>query len=210
MPLTCPVLQGAFFNEIQVNRKYRLAVINESAAYRLFGSEDCIGQEMFLNGVSYQVIGIVREQGEEVESKIYIPYTALEDMGTELSVSHLWCRFGNLAEAALILDRMGYSLKEVDIVQTNNLKGLFMQRFWMLVILVDLYFMTYLLSTLLRQKERLKRKFSLFFGLLFVLAAGIGIAFQTAKISAYIPPAYELGKESWRTVVCSSIFHQKE
>lgn len=197
------ILQGAFFNEIQVGRKYRLAVINESAAYQLFGSEDCVAQEIFLNRVSFQVIGIVKEQGDEAEAKIYIPYTVLEDMGAELSVGQLWCRFGNLAEAALILGWMGCSLKEVNIVQTNNLKGLFMQRFWILVILIDFCFMTYLLSVFIRQKERFQRKLSLSFGLLFGLAVGIGIAFKAVRLAAYIPPAYELSRESWRTVVCS-------
>lgn len=196
------VLQGAFFNEIQVSRKYRLTVINESAAYQLFGSEDCVGEAIFLNQLPYHVAGIIKDQGDEEEAKIYIPYTVLEELGSELRIGQLWCRFENLAEAALILDQMGYSLKEIEIVQTNDLKGLFMQRFWILVILADLYFMTYMLSVFIRQKERFKRKLLPSFGLLFGLVVGIGIAFQAVKMSAYIPPAYELSKESWRTVVC--------
>lgn len=195
------VMKGAFFNKIQVSRKYRLAVINENAAYQLFGSEDCVGQAVFLNHISYQVVGIVREQVEEAEAKIYIPYTILEDMGAELSVGQLWCRFENLAEAALVLDQMGYSLKEIDIVQTNNLKGLFMQRFWILVILIDYNLMAYLISTFIRQKKRHKGKLSLSFCMLPGVVAGISIAFKAVKQAAYILPAYELSKESWRTVV---------
>lgn len=205
------VWKGAFFNEMQVSRRYKLAVLNENAAYRLFGSEDCVGQAVFLNNVSYKVVGIMREQVEEAEAKIYIPYTVLEDMDAELSVGQLWCRFENLAEAASVLNQMGYSLKDVYILQTNNLKGIFMQRFWILVVLINVHFLTYLMSGFLSKKtpdkirgkkEWHKRRFLFSLGLLPGAVLGIGITFKALRMAAYIPPAYEMSKESWRTVVC--------
>ena len=196
------ILQGAFFNEVQVSRKYGLAVVNESAAYQLFGSEDCVGQEIFLNQVSCKVAGIVREQGEEAGAKIYIPYTVLENLGGELSVEQLWCRFKNLAEAASVLDQMGYSLGEVDILQTNNLKGLFMQRFWIVVVLVGFYFGIYLGAGFVRRRNAwLKGRVLLSFALLFGSAVGMSLAFVAVKMAAYAPDAYELSGKSWRAVV---------
>lgn len=195
------VLHGIFFNEIQVGSKYRLAVVNEAAAYQLFGNEDCIGQTIYLNHVSYEVAGIVREQGKETETKIYIPYTVLEDMGAELRVGQLWCRFENLAEAAMVLDQMGYSLKTVDIVQTNDLKGIFMQRFWILVILADLSCVRCLLAKLIRRKVWMGNSLITVFGLLLGAVVGIGIAFTGIKLAAYVPPAYELSGQSWRSVL---------
>lgn len=195
------ILKGAFFNEVQVSRKYRQAVINEAAAYQLFGNEDCLGQMIYLNRISYEVVGIVREQGEEAEAKIYTPYTVLEDMGAGLSVRQLWCRFENLAEAAFMLDQMGYSLKTVDIVQTNDLKGIFMQRFWILVILIDLCCVSYLLSGFKRHKMWSENKLIPTFGLLFGSVIGIGVAFIAIKLAIYVPPAHELSGKSWRSVL---------
>lgn len=196
------VLWGTFFNEIQESRKYRLAVVNERAAFQLFGSEDCVGQEISLNQITYKVAGTVREQGEEAEAKIYIPYTVLEDMGVELSFGQLWCGFENLAEAASVLDQMGYSLREVDILQTNNLKGLFMQRFWIVVVLVGFYFGIYFgVGFVRRKKEWLKERVLLSFGLLFGSAVSMGLALVAVKMAAYAPDAYELSGKSWRAVV---------
>lgn len=199
------VLQGAFFNEIQVSRKCRLAVVNEAAAYQLFGNEDCVGQMILLNRISYEVAGIVQEQEEETGAKIYIPYTVLEDFGAELSVGQLWCRFENPAEAALILGQMGYSLKTVDIVQTNNLKGIFMQRFWLLVVLIDLCCVSYLMSKLIRHKMWLKNRLITAFGLGIGSVIGIDIVFIAIKMAAYVPPAYELSGESWKAVLCKLV-----
>lgn len=195
------VLKGAFFNGVQVSRKYCLAVINEAAAHQLFGNEDCLGQVIYLNHIPYEVTGIVREQGEEAETKIYIPYTVLEDMGAELSVRQLWCRFENLAEAALVLDQMGYSLKAVGIVQTNDLKGIFMQRFWILVILLDLCCVSYLFSGFKRYKMWSKNKLIPTFGLLLGSVIGISAAFIATKLAIYVPPVHELSGKSWRSVL---------
>lgn len=196
------ILQGTFFNEIQIERKYRLAVLNESASYKLFGTVDGVGQIIYLNRVPYKVTGIVKEQEENAEAKIYISYTVLEDAGDELSVNQIWCRLENPAEAALISDQLGYSIKTINMVRTNDLKGIFMQRFWISILLIDLCVLVYLLIKLWRNKQWLKSKRLLAFGLMICSVISIGIAYMVMKQAVYIPPVYELSGESWKSIIC--------
>ncbi len=109
---------GSFFNTAQICRKLPVAVLNQSAAYGLFGNLCCVGETIFLDQREYRVVGIGEEEREE-ESKtarIYVPYETVtaqeipcEDCGS------LWCETENSAEISLVIGKMGYEREEVEV-----------------------------------------------------------------------------------------------
>lgn len=133
------IRSGAFFNSVHENRKMAVAVLNEAAAYQMFGNYDCIGESIYLNQNAFVVVGIIKESGNVDESKIYVPEKTTDDMGIAGSeVNQLWCRFTNMAETSMTISKMGYSMDEIDITQMDSYKGVFMQRFWILLILAGI------------------------------------------------------------------------
>ena len=55
------VASGEFFTDYDVEDKSRVAIIGQTVAQQLFPDEDSIGQEIRINRLSFQVIGLVRE-----------------------------------------------------------------------------------------------------------------------------------------------------
>ena len=65
------------------NRSY-VCVINQTAAEKLIGYTDCVGEQISLNGVKFTVVGVLDEDEESLTSVLtsgsrvaYIPYTSL-------------------------------------------------------------------------------------------------------------------------------------
>ena len=55
------VASGEFFTEYDVEDKSRVAIIGQTVAQQLFPDEDPIGQEIRINRLRFEVIGLVRE-----------------------------------------------------------------------------------------------------------------------------------------------------
>lgn len=202
------LVKGAFFNEIQIDRKLPLVVVNEAAAYQLFGSQECVGETVYLNGVSYEVCGIMAEP-EESGARLYIPYSTIESLGiSEPLTDQIWCRFSNLAEAALVLGKAGYSLKTFKIIQMDSVKGVFWQRFFCPLILMGIYAVFCIWKSVTKkvkiiiQDGGIDKKW-MKTGVLQILGAcaGIFLIFMMAQVSWCAPPAYELSGGSWKDVV---------
>ncbi len=54
---------GRFFSELDMRRRNQVAVIGPELADRLMGTQDPIGQQVRINNVSFQVIGVLAEKG---------------------------------------------------------------------------------------------------------------------------------------------------
>lgn len=133
------ITNGAFFNSIQADKKLSVAVLNETAAYQIFGNYDCIGEVVYLEQNAFEVAGIVKEQDKEDAATIYIPDETAEYLGLSGSeINQLWCRFWNIAEASRMISKLGYSMEEINLLQMDLYKGVFMQRFFMLLILTGI------------------------------------------------------------------------
>lgn len=88
------VAQGEFFTEYDVEDKNRVAVIGQTVARQLFPDEDPLGQEIRINRVRFQVIGVVRELDRpdprvDPNNVVIVPIaTAVNDLfGRDRSVS---------------------------------------------------------------------------------------------------------------------------
>jgi putative ABC transport system permease protein len=75
------VADGRYFNDQDVERKSKIAVLGSSLAEQLFGEEDPIGQEVTIGTVRFAVVGVMEEKGQvgdvDYDSRIYIPVTTL-------------------------------------------------------------------------------------------------------------------------------------
>ena len=202
------LVKGAFFNEIQIERKLPLAVVNEAAAYQLFGSQECVGEMVYLNGVSYKVCGIMAEP-EESGARLYIPYSMVESLGISDSLTdQIWCRFSNLAEAALVLGKAGYSLETFQIIQMDSVKGVFWQRFYCPLILMGIYAVFCIWKSVSKKVKKSMQgggidRTRMKTGVMQMLGAcaGVFLIFKMVQASWCAPPVYELSGGSWKDVI---------
>ena len=199
------IRSGAFFNSVHENRKMAVAVLNEAAAYQMFGNYDCIGESIYLNQNAFTVIGIVKESGHVDESKIYVPEKTTEDMeivGSE--VNQLWCRFANMAETSMAISKMGYSMDEIDITQMDLCKGVFMQRFFVLMMLVGLFpFVRIILKAWSKTKElwqsteKDKIWYMKWILQIVICTGGLVLMLKVVRMSWVVPPNYDVLGKNW-------------
>ncbi|SUP41848.1 ABC transporter permease [Veillonella criceti] len=74
------VKSGRFITASQVDRRERVAVIGNTVATNLFGSEDPVGKDIRIKNNPYKVIGVLDSKGSgsfgnDQDDVIYIPYT---------------------------------------------------------------------------------------------------------------------------------------
>lgn len=201
--------RGTFFNKKQEEHELAVAVLNEAAAYQLFGNYDCIGEIVYLDQNGFEVIGIVKENGNEEVPRIYISDRVAERLDMPCSkVNQLWCQFHNVAEAALIIEKMGYGMEEMDIVQMDLYKVIFMQRFFILLILVGITLFFYVIKKLitkvknLRLKDVLDTKGVIKCALqVLICIVCLVVLFKIIKLSLCIPPNYALLGKSWLSIL---------
>ena len=85
--------QGRFLKSSDVSNATRVCVLNNSAATDLIGYEDCVGEEISLDGARYTIVGVLSDD-ESIMSSLtsgtyiaYIPYTSLMRISTSVSSS---------------------------------------------------------------------------------------------------------------------------
>lgn len=69
-------LSGSFFTEEAWNTGSRYAVLNENAAFRLFGGGSIIGNSVTLDGESYRITGIVKDEYNKA-AMVYVPSSTM-------------------------------------------------------------------------------------------------------------------------------------
>jgi putative ABC transport system permease protein len=76
-----PVGEGRFFNQTELDRSAKVAVLGYSLASDLFGTEDPIGQTVTAGSTKFTVIGVLAEKGAvsdtDFDSRMYVPITVL-------------------------------------------------------------------------------------------------------------------------------------
>ena len=77
------VAEGRYFNENEVDRKQKVAVLGASLAEELFGTTDPIGQDITVGNTRLVVIGVLEEKGlvgdVDYDSRLYMPITVVLD-----------------------------------------------------------------------------------------------------------------------------------
>ena len=76
------VTLGSFFDEADVEARSRVAVLGANTYATLFHSQDPIGQRIRINGVSFEVIGVMEKRGAGLgardDDKVYVPLSTAQ------------------------------------------------------------------------------------------------------------------------------------
>jgi putative ABC transport system permease protein len=78
-----PVVRGANFSDLDVERRERVAVLGQTVVTRLFGEDDPIGETFRVGTVVFTVVGVVKMRGtsttgQDQDDTIFIPYTVAQ------------------------------------------------------------------------------------------------------------------------------------
>ena len=86
--------QGRFYNlEDQVQRA-RVAVIGSEAKDKLFSGRTALGEHIRLNGLSFEVIGVLgakmQEGNDDINRVVYVPFTTMSDLKSTHYLDTIW------------------------------------------------------------------------------------------------------------------------
>ena len=86
--------QGRFYNlEDQVQRA-RVAVIGSEAKEKLFSGRNALGERIRLDGLSFQVVGVLtakmQEGNDDINRTVYIPFTTMSDLKDTHYLDSIW------------------------------------------------------------------------------------------------------------------------
>jgi putative ABC transport system permease protein len=78
------VQDGTFFTELDENTRSHVVVLGADVKKKLFSGQNALGEKVRLDGISYQVIGVLKytiQNGDDnMNGKVYIPYSAMSDL----------------------------------------------------------------------------------------------------------------------------------
>jgi len=73
--------QGRFFNQAEVDRKIKVAVLGSKLSEELFGTENPIGQKVTVGSIKLTVVGVMAEQGVvgdvDYDTRLYTPISVV-------------------------------------------------------------------------------------------------------------------------------------
>lgn len=73
------VLRGRFVNELDVKESRKVACVGKMLVAELFAGEDPIGREIRINGISFMVVGMFKDEGGENDMRrAYIPVSTAQ------------------------------------------------------------------------------------------------------------------------------------
>jgi len=95
--LVLDINYGRFFSEEDDSNRAHVAVIGSEAKTKLFGGLYPIGQHIRLNGISFEVIGVLQpkmqEEGDNVNRQVYIPFSSMADIKDPKYLDGIWLNY---------------------------------------------------------------------------------------------------------------------
>ena len=91
---------GRFFNEEDNISKARVVVIGAEAKTKLFSGQFALNQPLRINGVTFQVIGILQPKMQEGDSDVnrqmYIPFNTIGDLRDNHYINAIWLDYNGM------------------------------------------------------------------------------------------------------------------
>ncbi len=90
---------GRFFNEEDVLRRARVAVLGSTAKTKLFSGQFAVGDTVRIAGLSFEVVGVLAPKMEEEgngdndNKVIYIPFTTMGDLRDTYYIDAMWMNY---------------------------------------------------------------------------------------------------------------------
>lgn len=122
------LLYGAYFSGNDLNQDY--CVIDEDAAWQLFGSNDIAGMTVYISGIPHIVTGVIERPAGRLEEAaglsdtlVYVSYETLDKLGSNNGINHYEIvmpnPISNFAEN-LVRERFGNNEKKVEILENST------------------------------------------------------------------------------------------
>ena len=134
------LVSGSYFSGNDVLTDY--VVIDEDAAWQLFGSNDVAGQLVEIGGVPHVITGVVERQSGRIaeaagltSSVAYVSYTSLSRYGTNYGINTYEVVMPNPVSGYAknyVMEHIGVSSNEVEIVE-NSTRYSFLNRLKLLL-----------------------------------------------------------------------------
>jgi len=89
--------QGRFFNLDDQIQRARVAVLGSEAKEKLFSGRNAVGERVRIDGLSFEVIGVLRakmqEGDDDINRIIYVPFTAMGDLKDTHYLDYIWLNY---------------------------------------------------------------------------------------------------------------------
>jgi putative ABC transport system permease protein len=89
--------QGRFYNMRDQIQRARVAVIGSEAKEKLFSGRNAIGEHIRLDGLSFEVVGVLsakmQEGNDDINRVVYIPFTTMSDLKNTHYLDTIWFNY---------------------------------------------------------------------------------------------------------------------
>lgn len=89
--------QGRFYNLQDQVQRARVAVLGSEAKEKLFSGRNAVGERIRLNGLSFEVIGVLlpkmQEGDNDINRIIYVPFTTMGDLTDTHYLGSIWFNY---------------------------------------------------------------------------------------------------------------------
>ena len=89
--------QGRFYNPQDQIQRARVAVIGSEAKEKLFSGRNALGEHIRLNGLSFEVIGVLspkmQEGNSDINRVVYVPFTTMSDLKDTRYLDAIWFNY---------------------------------------------------------------------------------------------------------------------
>jgi putative ABC transport system permease protein len=86
--------QGRFYNPEDQIQRARVAVIGAEAKQKLFSGRNAVGERIRLDGLSFEVIGVLspkmQEGNDDINRVVYVPFTSMSDLKDTRYLDTIW------------------------------------------------------------------------------------------------------------------------
>ena len=91
---------GRFFNMQDQMQRARVAVIGSDAKGKLFSGRNALGERIRIDGISFEVIGILtpkmQEGDDDINRIVYVPFTTMSDLKDTHYLDSIWFNYETL------------------------------------------------------------------------------------------------------------------
>jgi putative ABC transport system permease protein len=89
--------QGRFYNMQDQMQRARVAVIGSEAKEKLFSGRNAIGERIRIDGLSFEVVGVLsakmQEAEDDINRTIYVPFTTMSDLKDTHYLDSIWFNY---------------------------------------------------------------------------------------------------------------------
>ena len=118
---------GRFFTDEDDANRAHVAVLGSEAKTKLFGGEYAIGRCIRLNGISFEVIGVLRpkmqEEGDNNNRQVYIPLSAMGDLKDPKYYDGFWLNYNG--DHAVVQQAIRNTLAEMHNFRPSDHQAIF-------------------------------------------------------------------------------------